>query len=112
MLDDLEVSRLHARLSRTESGAFVIHDLSRNGTFVNGIRIERCQLSPGDNVRLGPNITMEFRFFDPAEDQVLERQRFEAIGRLGVGIAHDLKNLLAALDAGVAFLDAVSGTVV
>jgi signal transduction histidine kinase/CheY-like chemotaxis protein len=105
MLDDLEVSRLHGRLSRTESGAFGIQDLSRNGTYVNGVRIERCQLSPGDRVRFGPNVTMEFGFLDPAEDQALERQRFEAIGRLGVGIAHDLKNLLAALDAGVAFLE-------
>ena len=49
-------------------------------------------------------VVLELQRFDPAEDHIIQRQRFEAVGRLGVGIAHDLKNLLAAFDAGCSFL--------
>ena len=47
------VSKTHARLSR-EDGALVVEDLdSRFGTFVNGLRVGRKTLAPGDRVRLG-----------------------------------------------------------
>ena len=105
MLDEPEVSRLHARLSRDASGAFVLEDLqSRNGVSVNGVRIDRRVLAFGDRIRIGPNIVLEFNGFDAVEEHIVQRQRFEAIGRLGVGIAHDLNNVLAALDAGAAYL--------
>jgi two-component system, cell cycle sensor histidine kinase and response regulator CckA len=104
MLDDPEVSRLHARCSPVDGG-FEIEDLqSRNGTFVNGERIAHQRLALGDKIRLGPHSTLEFRSIDVLEDTIVQRQRFEAIGRLGIGIAHDMKNTLAALDAGVVFL--------
>jgi len=105
MLDDPEVSRLHARLSREPSGGFVIEDLaSKNGTTVNGARVERRVLAFGDRIRVGPHIVLEFNGFDAVEEHIVQRQRFEAIGRLGVGIAHDLNNVLAALDAGAVYL--------
>ncbi len=105
MLDDPEVSRVHARIRRTESLEFEISDAdSKNGVFVNGVRVERRVLAFGDKIRVGPRILLEFNDFNPVEDQLIQRQRFEAIGRLGVGIAHDLNNVLAALDAGAAFL--------
>ncbi|HYO95944.1 MAG TPA: ATP-binding protein, partial [Polyangiaceae bacterium] len=106
MLEDAEVSRLHARISAGEDGVFTIEDLgSRNGTFVNGARVERRQLAYGDKLRIGPRIVLEIIAFDAVEDHIIQRQRFEAIGRLGVGIAHDLNNVLAALEAGAAYLD-------
>ncbi len=47
------VSRRHARLIRRD-GAWILHDLgSTNGSFVNGSRIGRCSLQPGDDVWLG-----------------------------------------------------------
>ncbi len=105
MLDDPEVSRLHARLSRNEAGSYTLEDLrSRNGTFVNGLRAERRLLVYGDKVRIGSQIVLEFNGFDAVEDHIIQRQRFEAIGRLGVGIAHDLNNVLAALDASASYL--------
>jgi hypothetical protein len=52
ILDGLSISRAHARLVR--DGELFIEDLgSRNGTFVNGERIRRCRVGPGDRVRLG-----------------------------------------------------------
>ncbi|MBN1125017.1 MAG: FHA domain-containing protein [Sedimentisphaerales bacterium] len=48
------VSRRHCQLNLDE-GKLTIRDLgSRNGTFVNGERIEEAQIKAGDEIRLGP----------------------------------------------------------
>lgn len=53
VLDDLSVSRRHARL-RFRDGRWVLQDLvSTNGTLVNGQPVGRCQLRPGDELALG-----------------------------------------------------------
>lgn len=47
------VSRRHARLSFRD-GSWVLRDLeSKNGTWVNGVRVGRCALQPGDLVHVG-----------------------------------------------------------
>lgn len=47
------VSRRHARL-RFRDGSWVLQDLdSTNGTWVNDMRVGRCQLRPGDCLELG-----------------------------------------------------------
>jgi serine/threonine protein kinase len=53
--NDIEISRRHARITRTGDGKFVIEDLgSTNGTFVNGRRITGAQvLAPGDKLEMG-----------------------------------------------------------
>jgi hypothetical protein len=52
-LDDVTVSRHHARVIRDESG-YLIEDLnSLNGTYVNRKRIERHRLSDGDELQIG-----------------------------------------------------------
>jgi DNA-binding CsgD family transcriptional regulator len=49
------VSRKHAKITLEASGAAAIVDLSsRNGTFVNGVRVESAPLRDGDEIRLGP----------------------------------------------------------
>jgi CheY-like chemotaxis protein len=45
-----------------------------------------------------------FAPFDPIEDQLLQRQRLEALGRVGAGVAHDLNNMLGAISASIDFL--------
>lgn len=51
-IDNLAVSRRHARLS-WERGHFVIEDLeSANGTLVNGKQVQRAALAPGDRVEV------------------------------------------------------------
>jgi len=51
---DLDASGRHAEI-RVEGGAHVVVDVgSRNGTFVNGRRVERHVLQPGDEVEFGP----------------------------------------------------------
>jgi pSer/pThr/pTyr-binding forkhead associated (FHA) protein len=59
VLSDETVSRSHARVER-RGGGFVIEDLGTpNGTFVNGARVERMTLSPGDTIVLGKS-TLRF----------------------------------------------------
>lgn len=60
VLDDMLVSRQHVRISVDDEG-LVIEDLgSRNGTFVNGRRIERTHLNEGDRIGIGAS-TFEVR---------------------------------------------------
>lgn len=59
-VDDMTVSRQHARLIRMEQG-FAVQDLeSANGTLVNGQRIRQVvTLHPGDVITIGP---VNFRY--------------------------------------------------
>ncbi len=53
VLSDPGVSRRHARLFFRD-GSWVLQDLeSTNGTTVNGVRVGRCELRPGDHLVLG-----------------------------------------------------------
>ncbi len=53
VLEDLTVSRRHARLV-FRAQRWIVQDLqSTNGTIVNGTRVGRCELRPGDALRLG-----------------------------------------------------------
>ncbi|HEY6079059.1 MAG TPA: ATP-binding protein, partial [Polyangiaceae bacterium] len=111
MIDDPGVSRLHARIRRCDAGGFEVEDLSsKNGTFVNGARVEHALASLGDKIRVGPRVVLTLSSFDLVEEHIVQRQRLETIGRLGAGIAHDLNNVLAALHAGTAFLQQLTET--
>ncbi|MFI5310761.1 MAG: FHA domain-containing protein [Gemmatimonadales bacterium] len=55
-----DVSRRHARIAPGEGG-YILSDMSTNGVFVNGTRIDKTQvLGRGDVVKIGPE---EFRFY-------------------------------------------------
>ncbi|MHC5061856.1 MAG: FHA domain-containing protein [Planctomycetota bacterium] len=48
------VSRRHCELN-AEEGALNLRDLgSRNGTYINGQRVDQAVLQPGDNIQIGP----------------------------------------------------------
>lgn len=53
VLADVTVSRRHARLLRRD-GSWVLQDLSStNGSYLNGQRVGRCELRPGDQLGFG-----------------------------------------------------------
>jgi signal transduction histidine kinase/CheY-like chemotaxis protein len=109
-LEDPEVSRSHARVSKSDVGAYLLEDLgSKNGTQVNGLPITRHLLSFGDKIQVGPHVMLLFAPFDPIEDQLLQRQRLEALGRVGAGVAHDLNNMLGAIGASIDYLSKLPG---
>jgi hypothetical protein len=66
VVGDPEVSRQHARFTRTPAG-FVLEDLgSTNGTYVNGERLAAPRvLTPGDSIGLGENVTLGFESASP-----------------------------------------------
>jgi predicted component of type VI protein secretion system len=66
-INDVEVSRKHARME-LRGPSYVIQDLgSTNGTFVNGQRITGVQvLNPGDSISFGEGIILTYESaFDP-----------------------------------------------
>jgi len=53
-LDAALVSRVHCRLVSLPGDELEVRDLeSTNGTFVNGTRIQKARLVPGDRIRIG-----------------------------------------------------------
>jgi pSer/pThr/pTyr-binding forkhead associated (FHA) protein len=52
-VDDYWVSQYHCTIEEVD-GSLEVHDLaSRTGTFVNGTRVTRARLQPGDRLTLG-----------------------------------------------------------
>jgi pSer/pThr/pTyr-binding forkhead associated (FHA) protein len=66
VLGDPEVSRQHARLTRTPGG-YVLEDLgSTNGSFVNGERLSSPRvLDPGDLLGMSEKVTLTFEMAVP-----------------------------------------------
>lgn len=70
-LKDRAVSGWHARITVGPGGASVEDLASRNGTFVNGERIDgRRALADGDHLRLGDTF-LKFSMLDALEEQAL-----------------------------------------
>jgi signal transduction histidine kinase/CheY-like chemotaxis protein len=107
-LDDPEVSRRHMQV-RCEGPSFLVEDLgSRNGTLLNGLPLHAPRaLSFGDKLQLGPRVVFLFTHYEGIEDELLRRQRLEALGRLGAGIAHDFNNVLATVVSSLDYLRAL-----
>jgi pSer/pThr/pTyr-binding forkhead associated (FHA) protein/Tfp pilus assembly protein PilF len=60
---DPSISRIHAKLTVTQGGDYVLQDLkSSNGTYVNDQRIEQTVIRSGDRLRFG---NVEFQFEAP-----------------------------------------------
>ncbi len=106
VLGEAAVSRRHASIEWDAArAAFVIRDLgSRNGTMVNGERVTEAALAFGDRIRVGGH-ELSFTHPDPADDELRERQRLEALGRVSAGVAHDLNNMLGMIIATLDYLE-------
>jgi pSer/pThr/pTyr-binding forkhead associated (FHA) protein len=52
-IDDPSVSRRHALIVRQDGQTYLLDDGSRNGTWHNGIRVDRAVLRDGDMIALG-----------------------------------------------------------
>lgn len=66
-LKDTRTSRQHARVYRSEGRYFVADLNSKNGTFVNGDKVRKSEITPGDEVLVGETyFTIEYDDSDVA----------------------------------------------
>jgi predicted component of type VI protein secretion system len=94
---DEKASRLHCGI-RVWDGDFLLKDLkSKNGTFVNGERVDMARLDPGDQIRIG-NCLFAFES-DPAKGA--ETMLREVANEMadGKGYSTLLKEIVSPADA-------------
>ena len=105
VLEDPGVSRRHVEIRKRADGNWELEDLgSQNGVRLNGVPVTRSELFIGDKLQLGPNVLLLFTDRGEVEDELLEKQKLEVVGRVAVGIAHDFNNVLNVLAASAALL--------
>jgi hypothetical protein len=68
-IPDLEISGAHCRFNLKNDGLEIVDLESKNGTYLNGIRVEKADIFAGDEIRIGETtITLDEKEFD--EDAV------------------------------------------
>jgi len=74
-LDDDGVSRMHSVVEVSASGEVFVIDLgSATGTIVNGTRVSKVQVNPGDQLQFG-SLTVQLDFGDDPQDQDQEERK-------------------------------------
>jgi sigma-B regulation protein RsbU (phosphoserine phosphatase) len=69
VLREPAVSRRHAVIERDGDAYTVVDQKSTHGTFLNGVRVERAVLAPGDVLQLGSLHGPKLRFHNPQTSQ-------------------------------------------
>jgi DNA-binding NtrC family response regulator len=68
-IPDMSLSRRHARFELVDDEVWVEDLQSTNGTRVNGRKVERCKVKPGDKIALGA-VTVSVDVMTPMDDQL------------------------------------------
>jgi two-component system, NtrC family, response regulator GlrR len=93
VIEDPAVSRLHAELELLDSGLWVRDLESRNGTFVQGVRISRACLPDGGQLRVGgTDVTVRYAP-EPTPIEIWPEGRFGPM----VGTSVPMRELFARL---------------
>ncbi len=96
-----EVSRRHAELSIKNGELWLLDLESANGTFVNGARINGgAPVKLGDRIQIGNTIWI-LAHYDQLEARMQQAQRVEAMAAVAGGLAHDFRNALTVIVAGL-----------
>jgi diguanylate cyclase (GGDEF)-like protein len=101
-VEDPGISRRHARIRRSDDGAFYVEDLgSTNGTFVCGRRAAVARIASGEYLQLGATLLLRFEVTDSV-DETLRQQVYESSIRDPLTRAHNRKYLNDRLETEVA----------
>lgn len=102
-VNDVGISRNHARLITWGDDVFVEDLNSANGTYLNGERISRrIQLADGDKITLGSTTILKFTYHDRL-DETFQKQMFDAAVRDGLTGAFNKNYLMNQLNTELAF---------
>jgi len=101
-VDDVGISRRHARIIR-ERGRYVLEDLcSTNGILLNGHRVALVDLADGDRVQLGSKAVLRFAFIAP-DEEALARKLYDGSTRDALTSAYNRKYVGERLASEVAY---------
>jgi two-component system cell cycle response regulator len=107
--DDKGLSREHARIVHATGGRYFIEDLgSRNGTYLDGERVQRAELHDGARIVLSKGVVLRFNLVDEIEERVT-KQLFEASTRDALTGIYNRRYLDERLAAEVSFAHRHSG---
>jgi diguanylate cyclase (GGDEF)-like protein len=83
VVNDVGVSRQHARLTNVDGRCVVEDTESRNGTYVRGRRVHRAELETGDVIQLGLTVTLSYQRLSEQQRELLQ-QLYESSTRDGL----------------------------
>jgi two-component system, cell cycle response regulator len=107
-LNDEGVSREHCCFVRDGEKVSVEDMGSTNGTFCNGIRVDRRELTDGDKIMVGSTTILKFTYHDYL-DEVFQRQMYESALRDGLTKIFNKKYFTDYLEKEFAFADRHGG---
>lgn len=96
-VDDVAVSRHHAKLEAGGSGFKVLDLESTNGLFVNGVRTSEHALRDGDRIQIGTTTILKFCYQDEVEASY-QRQLYDSATRDSLTRTYNRKFFLENLD--------------
>ena len=101
LLDD-GISREHAQVV-IEGNRIFLEDLgSTNGTFCNGLKVDRRELADGDKILVGSTTILKFTYHDNL-DEIFQKQMYESALRDGLTKAFNKKYFTDRLESELTF---------
>jgi diguanylate cyclase (GGDEF)-like protein len=101
LLDD-GISREHAQVV-VEANRIFLEDLgSTNGTFCNGLKVDRRELCDGDKILVGSTTILKFTYHDNL-DEIFQKQMYESALRDGLTKAFNKKYFTDRLESELTF---------
>jgi diguanylate cyclase (GGDEF)-like protein len=99
---DEGISREHAQVM-VEGGRVFLNDLgSTNGTYCNGLRVEKKELVDGDKILVGSTTILKFTYHDDL-DEIFQKQMYESALRDGLTKAFNKKYFTDRLESEFTF---------
>jgi len=102
-VDDEGVSRTHIRLDVDKGGAISVMDMgSRNGMYVNGLRVETSDLHDGDKILIGTTTILKFSYADKI-DETYQQQMYNSALRDSLTGLYNRRYFLGQLEAELSY---------